>query len=145
MGARNDQASLRIHNNNRQVQNVFSKRRIRKVTEVSYPAPNIYAVNEADTNADTYCLGKKLTPIAYINCTTDVYPYSDAYEPLGNVPIVSGVTAYDHPNCNTYILIYHESVYYGKHTKHSLTNHNHIISNGLDFFDNLIRDYELYM
>ena len=90
MGGRNNQASLQSHNNNRKVQNVFSKRRIERDTAVSETAPNTYANNEANTNYDMCCLGTKFIPIAYTNCTSDVYPYSDACESLENVPIVRG-------------------------------------------------------
>ena len=90
-----------------QVQDVFSKRRIGRDTAVSEPTPNNYTNNEANTNADTCFLGMKFTAIAYTNRTADVYPYSNTYEPLENVTIVSGDTTYDHPNGNTYILIFH--------------------------------------
>ena len=43
MGGRKKQASLRSRNNNRQVQNMFSRRRIGRATAVSEPAPNNYA------------------------------------------------------------------------------------------------------
>ena len=93
MGENNKQASLQSRNENCQVQNVFSKRRIGRATSVSEPTNNTYANNEADNNADTCCLGTNLVPITYTNHTADVYPYSDAYEPLENVPIVNKVTA----------------------------------------------------
>ena len=107
MGGRNKQASLRSCNNNRQVQNVFSKQRIGRDTSKYEPTPNARATNDSDTNDGTCFLGTNFIPIAYINRTADVYPYGDAYEPLENVPIVSGDTAYDHPSSNTYILIFH--------------------------------------
>ena len=91
------------------------------------------------------CIGKNFISIAYTNCIDDVYPYSDSYESLENVQIISRATAYDHPNSNTYILIFHELLYYGKHMKHSLINSNHIWFNVLDFFDNPIHDDELYI
>ena len=122
---------------------MFSKQRIGRAAAVSEPAPNNYATDEADNNADTFCLGMNFTPIEYTNRKADVYPYSDPYETLENVSIVSGATAYDHPNGNTYILIFHESLYYVKHMKHILINPNQIRSNGLDLFDNPIRDNEL--
>ena len=144
MGGRNEQASLRSRNPNRHIQNVITKRRIGKAKASPEPAPNTVAANEADTNADTCCLGTNFIPILYTNRTADVYPYSDAYEPIENIPIVSGATAYDHPNGNTYILVFHEALYYGTQMKHSLINPNQIRFSGLDFFDNPIRDEELY-
>ena len=108
MGGSNKQASLQSSNNNCQVQNVFSKQRIGRATAVSEPATNNYATNESDTNYDTCFLGTNFIPIAYTNLTADIYPYSDAYMKLENVPIISGAIACDHPNGNTYILIFHE-------------------------------------
>ena len=107
MVGRNYQASLQSCNKNHQVQCVFSKRRIGRDTGVSEPDPNTYATNEDNTNYDTCCLGTNFIPIVYTNLTYDVYLYSEAYKPLENVPIVRGATAYDHPNGNTYILIFH--------------------------------------
>ena len=108
MGVRNEQEPLKFRNKNRQVQNVFSKRRIGRSTVLSEPDPNTYATNEVDTNYDTCFLGTNSIPIAYTNLTADIYPYSDAYMKLENVPIISGAIACDHPNGNTYILIFHE-------------------------------------
>ena len=64
---------------------------------------------------------------------------------IENVPIVTAATAFDHLDGNTYILIFHESLYYGTKMKHSLINLNQIRHCGLDFFDNPMRDDELYM
>ena len=124
---------------------MFKKRRIGKATAVSEPVTNTYATNEADTNDDMCYLGTNFVPISYTNRTADVYPYSDAYQSIGNFPIISGATAYDHPNGNIYFLIFNELLYYGKQMKHSFINPNQIRFNGLDFFDNPIFDDELYI
>ena len=101
------------------------------------------AVNEADSNADNCCLGQNFVPLSYTNWSADVYLYSNLYEPLENVPIVTGATAYDHPNGETYNLIFNESLYYGTAMKYSLINPNQISFNGLDFCDNPMRDDKL--
>ena len=148
MGGRNAQAlrSRNPANQPRNISSVVTKRRISKYNaQITEPLVNTIAENEADTNADTCCLGNNFIPLYYTNRTADVYPYSDAYEPIENVPIVSGATAYDHPNGNTYILVFNESLYYGQQMKHSLINPNQIRFNGLDFWDNPLRDDELYM
>ena len=84
-------------------------------------------------------------PITHKNRSSYVYPYSEVYEPIENVPIFSGATSYDHMDGNTYILAFHESLYYGSQMKHSLINPNHIRSSGLNFYDNLARDEEFYV
>ena len=139
MGGRNEQAHAR---SNRSINNIISKRMVAKAHSVHEPAENTVAVNEADSNADTCCLGQNFLPLSYTNRSADVYPYSDSYEPLENVPIVTGATAYIHPNEDTYILVFHESLYYGTAMKHSLINPNQICFNGLDFCDNPMRDDE---
>ena len=61
--------------------------------EVTEPAPNTTGSNESYTNADTCCLVQNFIPIAYTNQSLDVYPYSEAYGTIENVPIVSGDAA----------------------------------------------------
>ena len=88
---------------------------------------------------------KKVTPIVYTNRLADVYPYSEAYELIENVLIVSGDTAYYHTDGNTYIRLFHESLYYGSHMNHRLITPNHIRFNGLKFYDKPARDEEFYV
>ena len=79
-------------------------------------------------------------PLVYTNRYADLYPYNYAYDPIENVPIVSGATAYDHPNGTTYILVFHESMYYGTKMQHSLINPNQVRFHGLNFFDDTVCD-----
>ena len=98
--------------------------------------PGTVADNESDSNADTCCLGKNFVITSVTNRTADVYPYDTSYQqPLVNVPIVSGATAFDDRQTNeTYILIFNESLYYGPKLGHSLLNPNQIRVNGLGFW-----------
>ena len=67
MGGRNEQASLRYHNNNCEIRNVLSKGRIRKArTLPGLPAKTV-ATNEAENSADTCSLGTNFIPLAYKN------------------------------------------------------------------------------
>ena len=79
------------------------------------------------------------------NRTADVFPYNDNYQPVTNVPIVSGATAYDDVTSGqTIILIINEALYYGKKLNHSLLNPNQIRHNGFDVQDNPYdKEYEL--
>ena len=74
--------------------------------------------------------------MSYTSRTADVYPYDESYTPITNVPIVSGATTYHHPNGNSYILIIHEALYYGKRLSHSLINPNQLRHFGIGFWDN---------
>ena len=99
--------------------------------------PGTVADNESDSNADTCCLGKNFVAISITNRTADVYPYDTSYQPLVNVPIVSGATAFDDKHTGeTFILVFNESLYYGPKLGHSLLNPNQLRSNGLGFWDN---------
>ena len=60
--------------------------------------PGTKAMNEADTNADTFCLGTNFTVLSYTNRTADFYSYDSSYKPVKSVPIVTGATTYHHPN-----------------------------------------------
>ena len=50
-------------------------------------------------------------------------PYSDDYEPIKNIHVVQGATAYDIDETGeTIILIYNQSLYFGDRLDHTLTN-----------------------
>lgn len=110
MGGRNEQASQR---SNRHVAPVSSCHRhvtISSATQIhAEPNANISANNETDNNADTSCLGTNFVIYKHTGRSADVYPYDKSYQPLLNVPIVTGATAYDDKATNTtYILLFHK-------------------------------------
>ena len=73
----------------------------------------------------------------YTARTADVYAYSGSYAPIQNVPIVTGVTAYDDTlTGETYILVFNESLYYGLKLDHSLINPNQLRHYGIKCNDN---------
>lgn len=139
MGGRNEQAGLRSRNPSR-LSTVVTRRELKeisKVPAVEEPHPGSRAQNEADTNADTCCLGTNFIVLRYTNRVADVYPYDKSYDPIQDVPIITGATAWtDHSNGETYILIFHEALYYGRKMGHSLINPNQIRAQGHDFWDN---------
>ena len=63
--------------------------------EVVEPAQNTQALNECDTNAETCCLGKKFIISQYTTRSADVYAYDKSCDPIKNVPIGTGMIAYD--------------------------------------------------
>ena len=107
MVGKNWQAYLRsISTNGRNIPNTHTHRSFFFTKAESEPAPNTTGSNEAGTNVDTYCLGQNVISISYTNQIVDLYPYSQAYEPIENVLIVSRYTAYYHTNGNIYIPIF---------------------------------------
>ena len=147
MGGRNEQASIRSRNtNNNQSGNISlsslrTGERTVAATKASFaasesPAGTI-AANETDSNADTCVLGKNFIILNYTQRSADVYPYDSSYEPMTNVPIVTGATAWDDPSTNiTYILVINEGLFYGDKLSHSLLNPNQLRHNGIDYHDN---------
>ena len=131
MGGRNEQTP-------NSVAAISTTRRINEVmTQQQEPPPNTRAFLECDTNADTCCLGKNFIIYQYTSRTADVYEYDKSYKPIENVPIVTGMTAYDDARTGqTYILAFHESLYYGSKLDHSLINLNQLRNYGIQFNDN---------
>ena len=64
-------------------------------------------------------------------------PYNNKYDPISDVKVISGATAYTDPTSNlTYILWIHEALYFGKTMEHSLLNPNQLRHNGIFIQDN---------
>ena len=131
MGGRNEQAARSgRHFQGYNIGAVQTKRRTISSMSKNYQSfksapPNTQAWNETDNNADTCCLGKNFVVLQYTERSADVYPYNSSYEPLQNVPIVSGATAWDDPSDGkTWILVINEGLYYGTQLDHSLINPN---------------------
>ena len=122
--------------NGRNIYNLHTHIRVGHEKAVTGPDTNTTGSNEADTNANTCWIGQNFISIAYTNQLAYVYPYSEAYETIENVTIIYGDTDHDHMDGNTYILVFHESLYYVSHMKLILINPNAIRLNGLGFYDN---------
>jgi hypothetical protein len=137
MGGRNEQTEQR---NARRIAVVRTERRLKTTATAkpwTDPPANTRADNECDTNADTCCLGKNFIVLNATYRTADVYAYDASIKPIENVPIVSGATAFDDPTTGTtFILVFHESLYYGERLDHSLINPNQVRAYGIPFWDN---------
>jgi len=135
MGGRNEQANRRQQQRDIRALTTTS-RRIQATTSFSPAQPSAHtsAMNECDTNADTCVLGTNFLVLAYTTRTADVYAYDTSIRLLQNVPIVTGATAYDCPTTGkTFILVFHEALYYGMSLDHSLINPNQVRHFGIDF------------
>ena len=106
-------------------------------SKLNEPLPGTMGKNECDTNADTCCLGTNFTVLKLTPRCADVYPYDKSYNPLYNIPIVTGATAYDDDvSGQTFILVFNESLYYGTKLDHTLINPNQVRHYGIDLWDN---------
>ena len=75
--------------------------------------PNTCDYNECGANANTCCLRNNFIISQYTTRSTDIYKYDKSYDPIENVPIVTGMTAYDDERTRqTCILVFHETLYY---------------------------------
>ncbi|KAI2505807.1 Reverse transcriptase (RNA-dependent DNA polymerase) [Fragilaria crotonensis] len=139
MGGRNEQAQNR---QNRRIAAVTTCRRVASATPLlrsafNDPPTDTAAYNECDSNADTCCLGTNFVVLQSTYRTADVYAYDSSIKPIENVPIVTGATAYDDPTTGTtFILVFHESLYYGTALDHSLINPNQVRAYGIPLWDN---------
>ena len=92
---------------------------------------------ELDTHADTIVLGANCTVLAYTGKECDVSPYTDAYDAIKHVPVVTGATVWTRQSDGQeFILVFHEALWMGDQMKHSLVNPNQVRANGIDVMDN---------
>ena len=56
----------------------------------------------------------------YTGVVCNVYPYSNSYKPLKQVPVVEAVTTYNQPTGETIILVLAQALYLGNQQEHSL-------------------------
>ena len=73
--------------------------------------------SELDSHADTCVAGATWKVMEYTGVVCDVYPYSNSYKPLKQVPVVEAVTAYDHPTGKTFKLVLAQALYLGNQQK----------------------------
>jgi hypothetical protein len=101
---------------------------------------------ELDSHADTVVLGNNCLVLNYTNRECDVAPYTDTYQAISNVPIVTGATAYTSPTTgDTFILVFHEALWMGPHLDHSLINPNQLRNYGLTVQDNPFSSTETHI
>ena len=80
---------------------------------------------ELDLNADTCVLRSNFKLIELTGEVVDVVPYHEEYDAKKDVPILSAVTAWTHPDTGeTFILDYHQALWYGKEVANSSLNPN---------------------
>ena len=93
-----------------------------------------------DSHADTVVLGSNCIVLSYTTRECDVSPYTDAYDAIPNVSIVTGATAWTSPQTGeTFILDFNEALWMGNVLSHSLLNPDQLCHYGTtvqDMFNN---------
>jgi hypothetical protein len=90
---------------------------------------------EADSHADTTVAGKNCVAIGFTDRSCAVRPYTDKYEPIPDVPIVTAATRFTSKTGLNYILILPEALYMPE-LDHSLFNPNQLRHFGTGVQDN---------
>ena len=57
----------------------------------------VYGQSELNSHADTIYLGQNIIIMGYTGCECEVSPYTDTYESIKRLPIVTGATGYKSP------------------------------------------------
>ena len=92
---------------------------------------------EFDSHADTIVFGRNFVQLAHSGRECDVSPYTDTYQSIKNVPIVSAATAWTSPvTGEVYILVFHEGLWMATQMEHSLLNPNQLRHHGVLVQDN---------
>ena len=98
---------------------------------------------ELDSHADTCVAGSNCVMLGEPSRTVTVHPYSDEYKPMQNIPIGTAATVWVDPsNGANYLLLFHESIYFGNRLGHTLLCPNQMRDNGLTVHD-VPKQYEL--
>ena len=78
---------------------------------------------ELDLHADTIVAGRNCTVMHYTERSCDVAPFSDTYEPMKNIPIITAATGFTSTTGRQYILVFNEALYI-MDMDHTLINPN---------------------
>ena len=91
---------------------------------------------ELDSHADTVCAGKGFVMYEKPNRFVDVHPYSEEYQPLKDIPITTAATVWTHETTGqSYLLLFHEALYFGDRLEKSLICTNQLREHGLTVED----------
>ena len=107
-GGRNENICRK--NNSKSLQ-IISPIRIEHSVKLVTCMSRVYATStcEMDSHVDTCVSEYNFSPIYFTGRKCSVSAYNDEYDPLDDIPIAAGATAYDDPyDGTTYILIVHE-------------------------------------
>ena len=110
-------------------------RHAKRVKSTDDYIPLTKARNHSDTHADTCCWGANGRVIDRTGQTCSVAGFHPSLEKVQNVPIVTIATAYVDERGVTWILIFHETLYFGASLDHALINPNQIRLHGIPVGD----------
>ena len=89
---------------------------------------------ELESYADTTVAGRNCTVVHYTEISCNVAPFSEKYETMTNIPIITAVTGFTSTIGRQYILVFNEALYI------NYMNHTLINPNQLRHFDTEVQD-----
>ena len=118
----------------------------RRVSRMRNDSAVVYNRLELDSHADTIVLGSNCVILSHTGRECNVSPYTETYSSIRNVPIVSGATAWTcQETGDTYILVFHESLWMGDIMDHTLVNPNQLRHFGIKVQDNPYGGTEMHL
>ena len=108
----------------------LKKRKLHSAHVSNSTTPGTQARTELDTRADTSCSGINFWLHELTGQTCIVAPFSASYEPMTDIQIATCLTAYTDDYGRTWILVFHEVLWFGSSMDHSLVNPNQIRKRG---------------
>ena len=92
---------------------------------------------ELDSHADTIVLGANCVILLHTGQSCKVMPYSDTYDAITDVPVVTGATLWMSPHDgNEFILIFNEGLWMGNTLQHTLVYPNQLQVYSTTILDN---------
>ena len=92
---------------------------------------------ELDSHADTIVLGTNCIILSHTGQSCEVMPYSDTYNAITDVPVVTGATLWTSPHDgDEFILVFNEALWMGNTLQHTLVNPNQLRAYGTTVQDN---------
>ena len=132
--------SLPLFQKNPRSISITSIKRVSRVSAVKKTGKTIegtISTNEMDSHADTCVAGKNWSVLSYTDVVCEVTPFTDEYESIKEVPIVTACTVWTDQNTGKeYLLVGEQFLWFGTSLDHSLLNPNQIRANYLKVQDN---------
>ena len=92
---------------------------------------------ELDSHADTIVLGANCIILSHTGQSCEVMPYSDTYDAITDVPVVTGATLWTSlRDGDEFILVFNEALWMGNTLQHTLVNPNQLRVYGTTIQDN---------
>jgi hypothetical protein len=124
---------------------VYSKRRKRSSISSVQITDKIFQTKEGtvgrcemDTHADTCVAGANFLVFEFDGTTCEVTPFTDQYQAMKGILIVSAATAWtDEESGEMIVLFFNQVLWYGDKISHSLLNPNQLCYHGIPVCDDI--------